>query len=217
MPYEDEDLLQELIVESAEHLAAIEPDLLALEKEGSQVTSELINRIFRAMHSIKGGFAFFGLTHIVDLSHAMESVLMRIRDGELSVTPRITDALLAGVDKLRALLDDVRGSENISIDKELEPLNQVLEGGAAAQGACDSQAGMAAANRDREPASCAEAPDAQETAGSDAPQTRGPADSGLELIKPRATQPAPGDAGAAAKSDKVGEATETIRVKVHTH
>jgi len=206
MPYEDEDLLQELIVESTEHLAAIEPDLLTLEKEGSQVSSELINRIFRAMHSIKGGFAFFGLTHIVNLSHAMESVLMRIRDGEMSVTPQITDALLAGVDKLRALLDDVRGSENIAIDKEIEPLNQILEGGASEHGASSAVAAPDGVT--------AEMPGEGPPADVGAEPPPGPGDPGLELIKPQASQAVARDGAAATKSDKGGEATETIRVKV---
>jgi two-component system chemotaxis sensor kinase CheA len=225
MPYEDEDLLQELIVESAEHLAAIEPDLLSLEKEGGQVSSELINRIFRAMHSIKGGFAFFGLTHIVNLSHAMESVLMRVRDGEMSVTPRITDALLGGVDKLRVLLEDVRGSENIPIEKELEPLNCILEGGEPDQ-AETAEAEQAAAEEPGEALeteSFGEGPDAEEAAvggdagpevGAEAGAAQGPGGSGLELVKPRRGQPAAGGTAVAAKSDKVGDATETIRVKV---
>jgi two-component system, chemotaxis family, sensor kinase CheA len=217
MPYEDEDLLQELIVESTEHLAAIEPDLLSLEKEGSQVSSELINRIFRAMHSIKGGFAFFGLTHIVDLSHAMESVLMRIREGEMSVTPGITDALLGGVDRLRALLDDVRSSENIPIDKELAPLNLILEGGVPEPAAPAAQApGEAEGSAETQATDAlAEGAQAGETATDiDAGAPRGAGESGLGLVKSPQAQQAAGEAVVAGKAEKVSEGTETIRVKV---
>ncbi len=209
MPYEDEDLLQELIVESVEHLTSIEPDLLALEKGGSQVSSELVNRIFRAMHSIKGGFAFFGLSHIVDLSHAMESVLMRIRDGEMGITPGITDALLAGVDKLRALLDDVRGSESIPIEVELAPLSRILEGGVqevAGPAPAEAAAGSPAASVE------VDHPDGDEASTTEVGEPdSGP---GLELIKPQRSTPAPPEAATASKSEKSADTVETIRVRV---
>ncbi len=123
---QDKELLNELIVESREHLAEIEPDLLELEQKGDAISSELINRIFRAVHSIKGGFGFFGIEHITKLSHAMENVMAKIRDKNLSISPDLTDALLKGVDKLRALLDDALNSEAISIDSELEGLAPFL-------------------------------------------------------------------------------------------
>ena len=55
----DDDLLSEYIVECREHLAAIEPDLLAMEEAGGACAPEVINRVFRAIHSIKGGAGFF--------------------------------------------------------------------------------------------------------------------------------------------------------------
>ncbi len=241
MPYEDEDLLEELIVESVEHLTSIEPDLLALEKEGSEVSSELINRIFRAMHSIKGGFAFFGLSHIVDLSHAMESVLMRVRDGEMSVTPGMTDALLAGVDKLRALLDDVRGSESIPIDAEIGPLNAILEGDEpvapeagvpsadlAAQAAELQETIAAAPEADPQANAPAESPleetqTAQAAEASPAevvpqaqpsPEPAAGAKPTMDLVTSPSAAAAPQEATGPAKPDKVSDTAETIRVKV---
>ena len=61
---QDKKMLNELIMESREHLEKIEPDLLQLEKKGSDVPGSLTNRIFRAVHSIKGGFGFFGIDTI---------------------------------------------------------------------------------------------------------------------------------------------------------
>lgn len=124
----DDDIMGELIAESQEHLQAIEPDLLELENLGNDVSPDLVNRIFRAMHSIKGGFGFFGLTHIKELSHTMESVLMKVRDGEISVYAEMVDALLAGVDKLNHLIEEVHDSEDISIEEELAPLQAILAG-----------------------------------------------------------------------------------------
>ena len=123
----DDAILDELIIESREHLENIEPNLLALEKEGGKVSGEIINSIFRAIHSIKGGFGFYGLKNIQGLSHAMESVLMQVRDGRMAISPPMADALLAGVDKLRMMIDDARASEGCSIEAECSRLLQLLQ------------------------------------------------------------------------------------------
>ncbi len=123
----DLEILQDLIVESNEHLSGIEPDLLALEKGGEQIDQELINRVFRAIHSIKGGFSFLGLERITELSHAMESVLMRLRDGELELNPVISDDLLKGTDLLQQMINDVDGSEQVDISVERSQLSRHLQ------------------------------------------------------------------------------------------
>ncbi len=127
----EQDMLTDLILESKEHLETIEPDLLELEQKGQDVSSEIVNSIFRAVHSVKGGFGFFGKTHIVELSHAMENVMSRVRDGEIAVTPELVDALLQGLDKLRAMLDDVEGSESMSFDQERALLQPFLSAASA--------------------------------------------------------------------------------------
>ncbi|MCK4305581.1 MAG: chemotaxis protein CheW [Candidatus Eisenbacteria sp.] len=230
MPYEDEDLLEELVTESNEHLTAIEPDLLALEKEGDQVSSDLVNRVFRAMHSIKGGFSFFGLSHIVDLSHSMESVLMLIRDGEISVTSEITDALLGGVDKLRSLLKDVSASESTSIQEELDPLTAILqvktEGGVASKAASGPQS--ATVGGSPEPGDSQEEAEAvaeqlsQSTEGTRSPEaekTTIPAVSSEKTLVETASSSAEPVANntpppTTARRDKHAEGSESIRVKV---
>ena len=93
----DESLLLEFVAESREHLSSIEPDLLTLEKDGEQAGPEIINRVFRAIHSIKGASGFFGLEALKSLSHSMENVLMLMRDGQLGPTPQVMDPLLIGV------------------------------------------------------------------------------------------------------------------------
>ncbi len=118
----DREMLNELIVESREHLSTVEPDLLELEQKGAEVSDELINRIFRAVHSIKGGFGFFNIEKITRLSHDMENSLSRVRSKDLVVTSELTDALLTGVDKLRTLLDDVDNADGIPIEDELRKL-----------------------------------------------------------------------------------------------
>ena len=79
MQIEDDEILQGFIEESLEHLADIETDLLAIEKAGANIDENLVNKVFRAAHSIKGGAGFMGLTVIQELSHAMENILGRRR------------------------------------------------------------------------------------------------------------------------------------------
>jgi len=124
----DEDaLLASFVEESQQHLQTIEPDLLDLEKGSETVDSEMLNRIFRSIHSIKGASGFFGLKKIGELSHVMESLLSLLRDRKISVTQELTDALLAGVDMLRSMVDDVVGSENFDIHAEVNALRNILE------------------------------------------------------------------------------------------
>ncbi|MDD5673020.1 MAG: chemotaxis protein CheA [Chitinivibrionales bacterium] len=126
MGLQDKEMLNDLVVESREHLAEIEPDLLELEQKGDAISDALINRIFRAVHSIKGGFGFFGIEHITRLAHAMENVMSRVRDKLLAISPPVTDALLKGVDKLRVMLDDVGHAEDLPIEDEISGLNPFL-------------------------------------------------------------------------------------------
>lgn len=122
----DNTLLVEFISESREHLDGIEPDLMALDGGAGQADGEMINRIFRAIHSIKGGAGFLAFDHLKRLSHAMENVLMEIREQRISVDTETIDLLLRGVDKLRAMLDDIEASDTIPIDDELAALTRRL-------------------------------------------------------------------------------------------
>lgn len=123
----NDSLISDFVTESREHLDAIEPDLLGME-ESSDVAPETINRVFRAIHSIKGGAGFLAYDSLKHLSHSMENVLMMVRDGELTINPVITDVLLRGVDKLRAMVDDIQGSEGVPCADELADLKRIIEG-----------------------------------------------------------------------------------------
>jgi two-component system, chemotaxis family, sensor kinase CheA len=124
--FSDEAIIQEFVIESRDHLASIEPDLLVMEKVGNQAGPDLINRVFRAIHSIKGASGFFGLDALKHLSHVMESVLMMIRDGQLEPTGRVMDPLLVGVDRLRLMLEDVHQSHTIEHKDIIEKLERVM-------------------------------------------------------------------------------------------
>ncbi len=122
----DSSLLEEFIAESREHLRAIEDDFILLEKEAAAPDSELVNRIFRAMHTIKGSSGFFGLKNIGGLSHAMEALLALVRDGALELSRTHIDTLLEGVDALNRLLDDIASSDNADIDPLVSRLEQAV-------------------------------------------------------------------------------------------
>lgn len=119
---QEKEMIHDLVLESKEHLSSIEPDLLELERSGNAAPDELINRIFRAIHSIKGGFGFFGFEKVTRLAHAMENILSRIRDHKLGIDLAVINALLEGIDKLRVLIDDITNSDAVSIEQELEKL-----------------------------------------------------------------------------------------------
>lgn len=123
---DEEGLLASFVDESQQHLQTIEPDLLELEKGGNNIDYEVINRIFRSVHSIKGASGFFGLQKIGELSHVMENLLSLLRDKKITVYPELTDALLSGVDALRAMVDDVAASETFDIQENLKQLHGLL-------------------------------------------------------------------------------------------
>jgi len=101
----EDELLNEFINESREHLATIEADLLTVEEGGANVDEQLVNKVFRAAHSIKGGSAFFGLNQVKELAHKAETVLDMLRAGKMIPNAEITNILLAAFDKLREMIN----------------------------------------------------------------------------------------------------------------
>ena len=89
--------------ESQEHLTTIEEGLLQLEQRPEDI--DLLNRIFRGAHSIKGNSGMFGFTAVSQFTHKMESVLDQLRSSQMVVTVEITDLLLQSLDCLKTLID----------------------------------------------------------------------------------------------------------------
>ena len=101
--------ISEFLVESDENLSQVERDLVDLEETPEQ---ETLASIFRAIHTIKGTCAFLGFTKLESLAHTGETLLSLVRDGELSLTPDITSALLAMVDAIRVMLTSIEQDGN---------------------------------------------------------------------------------------------------------
>ena len=122
----DDDMIKEFLTDAHDYLESIELDLLAMERDGIQTSAEIINRVFRAIHSVKGSAGFLGLTPVMGFSHTMESLFAKVRDGSLSLEPELVDVLLAGVDKLRLMFDDHPNCGNVPVSEELAVLNRYL-------------------------------------------------------------------------------------------
>jgi chemotaxis protein histidine kinase CheA len=118
----DDDLAEDYLAESREHLADIETDLLALEKGGPEIDEELINRIFRAAHSVKGGAGFFGLLKIHDLAHHLEDVLESVRSRQMVPTRERVRVLLGATDRLRELVRNPGTSNQADIAAIIDDL-----------------------------------------------------------------------------------------------
>ncbi|VAX20842.1 Signal transduction histidine kinase CheA [hydrothermal vent metagenome] len=101
----DREILLEFIKETQEELGALDAKFIDLEK--SPDDSDVINAIFRTIHSIKGSAAFFNLDHIRTFAHEFENLLDNLRKGKKSVTPKIIDILLHGKDCLEAMFERV--------------------------------------------------------------------------------------------------------------
>lgn len=124
----DPSIVEEFIVEAQEHLENIEDDFLELGQQKESPDPALIDKIFRAAHSIKGGAGFLQFKNIGSLAHIMETLLSSLRSGTISVTDEIIEALLAGVDKLGAMLANADSSNDMDISAEHGTLDAILKG-----------------------------------------------------------------------------------------
>lgn len=101
-----QELLEDFLVEAFELIEQIDHDLVELEANPDDL--ELLNRIFRVAHTIKGSSSFLNFDILTELTHHMEDVLNKARRGELKITPDIMDVVLKSVDMMKNLLFSIR-------------------------------------------------------------------------------------------------------------
>ncbi len=106
---EDQELLEGFLAETTELLEKLDDDLITLEKASDD--TELMNRIFRSIHTIKGASSFLGFDLLVKVAHKTEDVLNRLRKGELVVNPEIMDVILEATDLVKLLVSDIKAGE----------------------------------------------------------------------------------------------------------
>ncbi len=124
----DLSLLGDFIVEAREHLEEMESELLKLDEQRDSV--EILNNIFRPIHTIKGASQFIGLSKVSVLSHRMEDLLDLCRNGEVEVTDPIIEILIAGRDRIIALVDELERDqvEQSEVEDLVDALTLVIEG-----------------------------------------------------------------------------------------
>jgi two-component system chemotaxis sensor kinase CheA len=108
----DPELLQDFLTESGELLEQLDVDLVTL--EGSPEDLELLNKIFRALHTIKGSASFMALTNLVKIAHAAESALNAARNRVVVVRRGEMDLLLQAVDVIKTQFDDLRAARELT-------------------------------------------------------------------------------------------------------
>jgi two-component system, chemotaxis family, sensor kinase CheA len=115
----DTEIIREFLVESYENLDRLDQDLIALEKDPAN--RDTLASVFRTIHTIKGTSGFLAFNQLEAVTHAGENLLARLRDGQLTLTPEITTALLSMVDAVRQTLGSIEnhGSEGIRNDQQL--------------------------------------------------------------------------------------------------
>ncbi len=101
----NDEILSEFILEAREILDLLDAEFIRLEKLPED--KKLIGNIFRALHTLKGSSGFFAFKRLEKISHAGESLLGRIRDGQISLDPEKVDRLLEAVDILRIIIEGI--------------------------------------------------------------------------------------------------------------
>lgn len=146
-----EEILEEFLVESYENLDQLDRDLVLL--EGDSTSAEILGRIFRTIHTIKGTSGFLAFSKLEKVTHVGENLLSLLRDGKLALNPEITTALLQMVDAVRQMLASIEASQaegDADYTALIETLTALKEGrspsGGSQASAIESKAEVASSN-----------------------------------------------------------------------
>src|SRR5216684_883389 len=104
----DSDIVQDFLVESYENLDRLDRELVGLEKNPHD--RDVLASVFRTIHTIKGTCGFLGFNKLEKVAHVGESLLTRLRDGQLTLNPELTTALLGMVDAVRQMLKEIEST-----------------------------------------------------------------------------------------------------------
>ena len=129
-----QEIMEDFLVEAFEMVEQLDQDLVELESNPEDL--ELLNRIFRVAHTVKGSSSFLNLDILTSLTHNMEDVLNKARRGELKITPDVMDVVLASIDLMKSLLNAIRdngtdSNSGIDITDIVKRLQAISTGGVA--------------------------------------------------------------------------------------
>ena len=120
----DTDLIAEFVIESQEGLANIEQQMLTIEAGGANVDADLVNAVFRTMHTIKGTAGFLGLDRIGALAHGLEEILNGMRNREIATSSELVTSILKAADFMKGLIDSVETSNEADIAEHVALLHR---------------------------------------------------------------------------------------------
>ena len=123
-----QEIIQDFLVEADELLEELDEDLVRLENESDD--EELLNKIFRAFHTIKGSASFLGFEKLTELTHKLEDVLNKLRKFELKLNSEMMDAILAGVDRAKEIIELIKEGgdpESVDIEDNVKQLAKFLD------------------------------------------------------------------------------------------
>lgn len=122
-----QELVQDFLVETNEIIENLDHDLVEL--ESNQNDLELLNKIFRGAHTMKGSSSFLGFNKLAELTHHAEDILNKLRKGEMVVTREIMDTLLEFVDKTKQIISDIEnGTDTTDCSSVIDDLKLASEG-----------------------------------------------------------------------------------------
>ena len=113
-----DDIVKDFLIESRENLDRLDQELVSLESDPN--SKDLLASIFRTIHTIKGSCGFLGFARLEKVAHTGESLLSKLRDGTLSLTAEITSGLLAMIDAVRRMLNEIQSTESDGQNDYLE-------------------------------------------------------------------------------------------------
>jgi two-component system chemotaxis sensor kinase CheA len=126
MILDDPELIQDFVIESQEHLADVESQLLSLEEVEGSIDLPLVNKVFRAVHSLKGAAGFLGFKTLETLAHRGEEVLDRLRNETIRPTKEVINTLLKATDRLKTLVDSIHISNEQDVSENVKALEQLM-------------------------------------------------------------------------------------------
>ncbi len=134
MSDEMDEIIEDFVTEAEETLENIDPMFVDLESKGYD--KDILNEIFRGMHTLKGAAGFLGFQLVIDVAHRAESIMKMLRDGEVDLSQSLMDVILKSVDTLRLLIFHIKIKDGVEEDISalLVELDNALE---AATGARD--------------------------------------------------------------------------------
>ncbi len=113
---EMKEIVDSFIVETKEIIDSLDVDLIELEHNPDE--EELINKVFRSFHTIKGTSSFLNLNKLTTITHRCEDILNKIRKKETKLTPEIMDYILQGFDKIKELVFKIENEKNEEVETE---------------------------------------------------------------------------------------------------